>query len=75
MKSRGPVAGRDVRVVAEDGSLRRELALDPARDYKPLGPPAGLIWPHNVRQLATNTGDIILVLQPGIAAAVQVRQR
>ena len=35
------VAGRHVRVVAEDGSLLRELTLDPARDYQPLGTPCG----------------------------------
>jgi transposase InsO family protein len=35
------VAGRHVRVVAEDGSLLRELTIDAARDYQPLGTPCG----------------------------------
>ena len=35
------VAGRHVRVVADDGSLLRELSLDPERDYQPLGRPPG----------------------------------
>jgi len=30
------IAGEHVRVVREDGSLLRELVLDPARDYQPL---------------------------------------
>ncbi len=50
------VAGRHVRVVAEDGSLLRELTLDPARDYQPLGRPPGpppRLGHHDVRQVAT----------------------
>ncbi len=49
------VAGRHVRVVAEDGSLLRELTLDPARDYQPLGTPPGRprVGLHDVRQVAT----------------------
>jgi transposase InsO family protein len=49
------VAGRHVRVVAEDGSLLRELTLDPARDYQPLGTPPGTprLGHHDVRQVAT----------------------
>jgi len=49
------VAGRHVRVVAEDGSLLRELTLDPARDYQPLGTPPGRprLGHHDVRQVAT----------------------
>jgi transposase InsO family protein len=35
------VAGRHVRVVTEDGSLLRDLTIDPARDYQPLGTPCG----------------------------------
>lgn len=35
------VAGRHVRVVSDDGSLLRELTLDPERDYQPLGRPPG----------------------------------
>ena len=31
------VAGAYVRVVTEDGQLLRELTIDPARDYQPLG--------------------------------------
>jgi transposase InsO family protein len=45
------VAGRHVRVVAEDGSLLRELRLDPSRDYQPLGAPT--LGHHDVRQVAT----------------------
>jgi transposase InsO family protein len=45
------VAGRHVRVVAEDGSLLRELTLDPSRDYQPLGAPK--LGHHDVRQVAT----------------------
>jgi transposase InsO family protein len=33
------VAGLDVRIVGEDGELLRELALDPSRDYQPMGGP------------------------------------
>lgn len=45
------VAGADVRVVATDGTLIRQLTLDPIRDYQPLGGR----WPvHNVlRQAST----------------------
>jgi transposase InsO family protein len=35
------VANKHVRVIREDGSLIRELILDPARDYQPLGTPSG----------------------------------
>ena len=31
------VAGRDIRVLSEDGELLRELTLDPSRDYQPRG--------------------------------------
>jgi hypothetical protein len=31
------VAGLDVRVLSEDGSLLRHLTLDPSRNYQPLG--------------------------------------
>jgi hypothetical protein len=31
------VANRHVRVIRDDGSLLRELTLDPCRDYQPLG--------------------------------------
>jgi transposase InsO family protein len=49
------VAGRHVRIVAEDGSLLRELTLDPKRDYQPLGRPPGpsRLGHHDVRQVAT----------------------
>ena len=41
------VAGANVRVVATDGTLLRELTLDPNRSYQPLGGR----WPvHNVLQ-------------------------
>ena len=51
------VAGRQVRVVAEDGSLLRELTIDPSRDYQPLGTPCGRprVGHHDVRQVATIT--------------------
>jgi transposase InsO family protein len=51
------VAGRHVRVVAEDGALLRELTLDPTRDYQPLGRPPGpsRLGHHDVRQVATIT--------------------
>ena len=35
------VANKNIRVIREDGSLIRELTLDPARDYQPLGAPPG----------------------------------
>jgi transposase InsO family protein len=45
------VAGADVRIVATDGTLLRQLTLDPNRSYQPLGGR----WPvHNVlRQAST----------------------
>jgi transposase InsO family protein len=33
------VAGRDVRVITEDGELLRELTIDPTKDYQPHGRP------------------------------------
>lgn len=48
------VANRLVRVLAEDGSLLRELTLDPARDYQPLGTSDGRVRVHDVlRQAST----------------------
>ena len=35
------VANKDIRVLADDGSLIRALTLDPNRDYQPLGTPPG----------------------------------
>jgi transposase InsO family protein len=35
------VANKHVRVIREDGSLLRELTLDPSRDYQPLGAAPG----------------------------------
>jgi hypothetical protein len=29
------VAGRDIRVLSQDGELLRQLTLDPSRDYQP----------------------------------------
>jgi transposase InsO family protein len=50
------VAGRHVRVVAENGALLRELTLDPHRDYQPLGSvPDPRLGHHDVRQVATIT--------------------
>jgi hypothetical protein len=34
------VNNKDIRVIADDGELIRELVLDPSRDYQPLGPPS-----------------------------------
>jgi hypothetical protein len=31
------IANKDIRVLAEDGSLLRQLTLDPRRDYQPRG--------------------------------------
>jgi hypothetical protein len=31
------VAGRDIRVLSEDGQLLRQLTLDPSKDYQPRG--------------------------------------
>ncbi len=48
------VANRLVRVLAEDGSLLRELTLDPARDYQPVGDPTVQGTVHDVlRQAST----------------------
>jgi len=44
------VAGPYVRVVGEDGSLLRELTIDPNRDYQPLN---GRWHVHNVLQQAS----------------------
>ena len=35
------IADRDIRVLADDGSLIRALTLDPTRNYQPLGTPSG----------------------------------
>lgn len=49
------VANKHIRVLAEDGSLIRELTLDPTRDYQPLGTPCGRrpSGYHLPRQVAT----------------------
>ncbi len=44
------VANKHIRIVREDGSLLRELTLDPTRDYQPLGTPPGR--PRLVRDVA-----------------------
>jgi hypothetical protein len=31
------VAGRDIRVLSQDGKLLRQLTLDPSKDYQPRG--------------------------------------
>jgi len=51
------VAGSHVRIVAEDGSLLRELTIDPLRNYQGLGTPCGRprVGHHDVRQVATIT--------------------
>ena len=36
-RSRVSVLPLDIRVLAEDGSLLRQLTLDPNRDYQPRG--------------------------------------
>jgi hypothetical protein len=35
------VADKDIRVLADDGSLIRALTLNPSRAYQPLGTPPG----------------------------------
>ncbi len=45
------VAGAHVRVVTEEGSLLRELTLDPTRDYQPLG--GRTLFRDVVRQAST----------------------
>jgi transposase InsO family protein len=48
------VANKDVRVLADDGSLLRQLTLDPSRDYQPRGVPLGRPRVHDVvRQAST----------------------
>ncbi len=49
------VANKAIRVLREDGSLLRELTLDPSRDYQPLGTLCGRprVGHHDVRQVAT----------------------
>lgn len=49
------VAGRHVRVVDDDGSLIRELTIDPALSYQRLGTPPGrpTLGHHDLRQVAT----------------------
>ncbi len=69
------VAGADVRVLATDGTLLRQLTLDPNRSYQPL---EGR-WPvHNVlRQVSTMSCDMTLgggrgIRTPGGGAATTV---
>jgi hypothetical protein len=31
------VAGRDIRVLTQDGHQLRRLSLDPSKDYQPIG--------------------------------------
>jgi transposase InsO family protein len=48
------VANKDVRILADDGSLIRQLTLDPSRDYQPRGVPLGRPRVHDVlRQVST----------------------
>ncbi len=48
------VANKDVRILADDGSLIRQLTLDPSRDYQPRGVPLGRPRVHDVlRQAST----------------------
>jgi hypothetical protein len=49
------IAGTHVRVMASDGSLIRELTIDPKRDYQGLGVPCGRrkLGHHDVRQVTT----------------------
>jgi hypothetical protein len=51
------VAGPHIRVVDEHGNLIRELTIDPARDYQPLGTPCGRpkIGHYVPRQVGTIT--------------------
>jgi integrase-like protein len=50
------VANKHIRVVRQDGSLIRELTLDPSRDYQPLGTPPGL--PKLVRDVVRHVPAI-----------------
>src|SRR5262249_11057572 len=58
------VAGADVRIVTTDGTLLRQLTLDPTRSYQPLGGR----WPvHNVlRQESGMSWDRTLVPRGGV---------
>jgi transposase InsO family protein len=48
------VANKDVRILADDGSLIRQLTLDPSRDYQPRGVALGRTRVHDVlRQVST----------------------
>jgi transposase InsO family protein len=48
------IANKDVRVLADDGSLLRQLTLDPSRDYQPRGVRRGRPRVHDVvRQVST----------------------
>jgi hypothetical protein len=47
------IADRHVRVLAEDGTLIRELTLDPTRNYQPQEP--GRIGHYHLRQTGTMT--------------------
>ena len=47
------VANKHVRVIREDGSLLRELVLDPGRDYQPQEP--AQIGHYHLRQTGTMT--------------------
>jgi hypothetical protein len=45
------VANKDIRVIREDGSLVRQLTLDPTRDYQPRGTSRRVL--DDVRQVST----------------------
>jgi hypothetical protein len=48
------IANQDVRILADDGSLLRQLTLDPSRDYQPRGVRPGRPRVHDVvRQVST----------------------
>jgi len=48
------VANRHIRIITEDGSLLRELTLDPSRDYQPFGVSTTRASVHDVlRQAST----------------------
>lgn len=52
------VAGRNIRVLSEDGELLRHLTLDPNRDYQPRGT---AYFHHASRHLSTMPRDITTV--------------
>jgi hypothetical protein len=57
------VAGRDIRVLSEDGALLRQLTLDPSKDYQARGSREGVHYAP--RHLSTMSRDITQGGSPG----------